>query len=453
MKEDCSKTILPNGVQVVSEHIPNVRSVSLGIWVTVGSRDEQSHENGISHFIEHMIFKGTERRSALDIAKAFDRVGGLSNAFTSRESTCFHAKVMDTHISYILDLLADIFLHSRFDPSEVERERQVILQEINMVEDTPDELVHELFGQFFWGDNGMGRSILGTSKMVRTISSEQMRRYVETAYIGPRVCIAAAGNIRHEAFARSVSSLFAEISAASGPTTRLTPIPKSGLMLYPRDLEQVHLVLGSRGPATVDDRRYAALILNVILGGSMSSRLFQEIREKRGLAYSIYSFLCSYRDAGLLGIYAGLAPNHVAQVTEIIIRELRRLSEEPLDETELGAARDHVKGGLLLSAENTDTRMTRLARNEIDFGRHISYEDAAQAIDQVTPEEVQALVGDCLTEGLSMVALGPVPELETVICQDLIAGSAHSCEAADTTFALTASHWPSPNQALCKTSN
>ncbi|MBA2848236.1 insulinase family protein [Thermosulfuriphilus ammonigenes] len=405
------KTVLPNGLRVVTERIPGLRSVSVGIWVNVGSRDETKEINGIAHFIEHMVFKGTGRRSALDIAKEIDRVGGLSNAFTSRENTCFHAKVLDEHLPRILDLLADIFLHSRFDQAELERERQVILQEINMVEDSPDELVHDLFGRLVFGENPLGFSVLGTKETVSRMTSAGLKDYLHRAYTAEKIVIAGAGNLDHASFVEMVEKEFAEVPPKDGLSARSTPEFQATMALYPRDLEQVHLVLGGPGPAARDERRYAGLLLNVILGGSMSSRLFQEIRERRGLAYSIYSYLSLYEDVGLFGIYAGVAPDKVNETVAIILEQIARLRENHIGEEELAAARDHVKGGLLLSAESSDTRMTRLARNEILFSRYVSYEEAISRIEAVTPEDICQLARDFLTpERLSLVALGPIAE-------------------------------------------
>ncbi|WP_456434015.1 M16 family metallopeptidase [Thermosulfuriphilus sp.] len=409
------KTVLPNGLRVVTERIPGLRSVSVGIWVNVGSRDETREINGIAHFIEHMVFKGTVRRSALDIAKEIDRVGGLSNAFTSRENTCFHAKVLDEHLPRILDLLADIFLHSRFEERELERERQVILQEISMVEDSPDELVHDLFGQLVFGDNPLGFSVLGTRETVSRMTSSGLREYLQQAYTAEKIVIAGAGSLEHPRFVEMVAAQFAEVPPQDGLSARSTPEIRSSVAIYPRDLEQVHLVLGGPGPAARDERRYAGLLLNVILGGSMSSRLFQEIREKRGLAYSIYSYLSLYEDVGLFGIYAGVAPENANQTVAIILEEIARLRENHITEEELSAARDHVKGGLLLSAESSDTRMTRLARNEILFSRYVPYEEAISRIESVTPEDICQVARDFLArEALSLVALGPLDEEKLV---------------------------------------
>ncbi len=418
--QNFQKSVLPNGLRIITEYVPGVRSVSIGIWVTVGSRDETPEQSGLSHFIEHMIFKGTEKRSALDIAKTFDRMGGLSNAFTSKETTCFHAKVLDEHLEEVTDLLADILLNSRFADVEVDRERQVILQEINMVEDSPDELIHELFSGLFWKGNPLERSILGSVDTVQATTSHTLKSYVNHYYVAPRILVVAAGNLEHRQFADMAEKAFGSIPSGNDISRRQRPIPNLDIQFFDRDLEQVHLLMGFQGPSAADPARFAALLMNVILGGSMSSRLFQEIREKRGLAYAIYSFLNSYHDAGLLGIYAGVAPQNVHETVALIKEEMVKLAENPLTIGELDAARDHIKGNLLLSAESTDARMSRLAKNEIDLGKFVSYDEIVGSIEKVTPEQVQDIAAKCLKRGMALACLGPVPEPERQRTKDLL---------------------------------
>ena len=413
MDQQYNKSVLSNGIRVLTEHIPNVRSVSIGLWVTIGARDEDAGNRGISHFIEHMIFKGTERRTALDIAKAFDQMGGFSNAFTSKEITCFHAKVLDIHLDRALDLFSDIFLHSRFDDKEVDRERQVIMQEIKMLEDSPDELIHELFNRFYWPGNNLGQSILGTVENVSTINSQTLKEFIAKAYVGPKVLIAAAGNLEHEAFVDKINELFGGLASINGHSSYSRPVPHLGAQFIKRDLEQLHVLMGYEGPCSSGPQRYPALLLNVILGGSMSSRLFQEIREKRGFAYSVYSFFSSFRDTGMLGIYAGIAEEQFSKTVELMQRELKKLSDKSIDNDELDAARDHIKGGLLLSAESTDSRMTRLAKSEINLGKFVSYDEVICKINAVTPEDIKQMATRCLSGGSAMVCLGPVPDGET----------------------------------------
>ncbi|MEW5950089.1 MAG: pitrilysin family protein [Thermodesulfobacteriota bacterium] len=405
------KTILDNGIRVVTEHIPYVRSVSMGIWVTVGSRDEAKENNGISHFIEHMIFKGTAKRSALQIAKELDAVGGMSNAFTSRENTCFHARVLDTHVDVIIDLLSDIFLNSLFDPAETEKERQVILQEISMVEDTPDDYIHDLFSSLFWGDNPLGFSVLGTARNVMQIDSQTIHMYLYKTYSPDKIVVAAAGNLEHDAFLEQVRRAFSIVPGRNGVPERVAPAVKSRLAVHPKKCEQVNLILGTKSCSATDRRRYACMLLNIILGGSMSSRLFQEIRERRGLAYTIYSFISSYMDTGLSGIYAGVSRKNAVQTIELILREMQNIKKNSVDEAELASAKEHLKGGLLLAAESSDNRMTRLAKNEIHFGHFITYDELITQIDAVTREDIAMLAHEYLSsETLSLTVLGPVSE-------------------------------------------
>ncbi len=421
IKSQFNKTILPNGLTVITENVPGARSIALGVWVTVGSRDEVPETSGVSHFIEHMIFKGTERRSAFDIAKTFDRMGGFSNAFTSRETTCFHARVLDIHLDTITDLLSDIVLNSRFDEAEVERERQVILQEISMVEDTPDDHVHELFNSFVWGGNPLGRSILGTRESVGSVTSEFLRTFVTQAYVASRMVVAASGNVLHEQFVERIASLFEPLPAAEAVLPdRTTPVTTSGCRFHSRDCEQVHMLMGYRGMSVVDDTRYAATLLNVILGGSMSSRLFQEIREKRGLAYSVYSFLSSYQDSGVMGMYAGVAPESASTVAALMQSEFAKMAREPVSESELEAARDQVKGAILLASESMDSRMSRLAKNEINLGDQVSYEEVEERFDAVTPDEIIQVAQTCLESKPAMVTLGPLPDGEAAKCEELV---------------------------------
>jgi predicted Zn-dependent peptidase len=384
----------------------------MGIWLNVGSRDEQESESGLTHFIEHMLFKGTEKRSAQEIAKQLDAVGGMSNAFTSKENTCFHVKVLDVHLPLVVDILSDIFLHSVFDDREVEREREVILQEINMVEDTPDEYVHVVFNQTFWNGNPLGRPIFGNMHTVQSFTREMILGYLNRGYHPERIVISAAGNVDHQEFLKLVEPAFSKIKRHSHELHRVPPNVVSRVDLIPRDLEQVHLCLGTRGTSMVEKERYCCSILNVLLGGSMSSRLFQEVRERRGLAYSIYSFLSSHTDVGMFGIYGAVRPENFKATLELIRHELARLKREPISKAELRAAKEHIKGGVYLAAENTDNRMSRLAKNEMIFGRFIAYEEIEAGLEAVTSEDVQTLAqGIFRAELMSLVLLGQVDGL------------------------------------------
>jgi predicted Zn-dependent peptidase len=383
------KTVLRNGIRVLTEEIPYVHSVSTGIWVNVGSRDEQQDERGITHFIEHMLFKGTQRRSALDIAKELDSVGGFANAFTSKELVCFHAKVLDAHLPLVVDVLTDIFLNSVFSPEEIEREQQVILQEIRMIEDTPDEYVHILFQEMFWKNNTLGFPIYGNTESVECIDRERILRYLGRAFQPSRIVVAAAGNLSHQRFVDLVAPSMEGLNHPEHPIDRLIPENHYRVEVFPKDLEQVHLCLGLQGTSMVEDDRFACHLLNVILGSSMSSRLFQEIREKRGLAYSVYSFINSHEDSGLLGVYAGVGEPNVRETLKLIQEQLSILAKEPIPETELNAAKEYLVGSMYLNAESTDSRMNRLAKNEFLFGRHVAFEEIEDKIRKVTPQDVQ----------------------------------------------------------------
>jgi predicted Zn-dependent peptidase len=385
----------------------------MGVWVNVGARDERPEESGLSHFIEHMSFKGTERRSALQIAKEFDSIGGFCNAFTGKENTCYHAKVMDTHLDTMVDLLSDIFLNSVFNPKEVERERQVILQEIKMLEDTPDEHVYVLLAQAVWGNHPLGRSILGKPETVAGFDSDAIKQYFRRVYQPERIVISAAGSLEHGPFVGLMARAFEVIEKGKGNgfPKRTPPFMDRGVAAHRKDLEQVHICLATKGVHATDPRRHGCSVLNVILGGNMSSRLFQEVREQRGLAYAVYSFLSLYCDIGMWGVYVGTDRSNTQQVLEIIVREMKRLREEPVDSSELGNGKEYLKGGLYLAAESTENQMTRLAYNEINFGRHIPLKELEDEVDKITAEDILELAQDIFqNETMCVTLLGPVDE-------------------------------------------
>jgi len=405
------KTVLKNGVRILSEKLEHFRSVSLGIWVNVGSREEKAQENGISHFIEHMIFKGTQSRNSLEIAKQLDAIGGLSNAFTGKETTCFHSRVLDKHFSSLAEILLDIFLNSAFDPVEMDRERQVILQEINMVEDTPDEQVHVLFNHLFWMKHPLGMSILGTGETVSGIDKESILHYIKKFYTPDRITIAAAGNIDHDVLLGYFQPLFESIEPTHESHPRIVPDIHGGVLCHYKETEQVHICLGGKAPHLSSDLRFAGAILNTILGGSMSSRLFQEIREKRGLAYSVYSFLSGYIDTGLLGVYVGTDPKEVNSVLGLVNREIKKILKGELSESDLAEAREHLIGGILLGAESPDSRMMRLAKNEYVFGRYVDFDEMVAQLEKVTIEDMIAIAKETFRDqAVSLVVLGPTKE-------------------------------------------
>ena len=405
------KTVLKNGVRIISEQLEHLRSVSLAIWVDAGSRDEVKTENGIFHFTEHMIFKGTENRSSLQIAKELDAIGGLSNAFTGKENTCFHARVLGEHFEHIADILSDIFLHSTFGVDDLERERQVILQEISMVEDTPDDHIHVLFNRLFWADHPIGMPVLGNEKTVSAIERETILKYINKFYVPERILVAAAGNVDHQSMVSYFDPLFSQLEAGNSNPRNDIPRSNASVSVKYRDLEQVHICLGGEAPSQTSDKRFACVILNTILGGNMSSRLFQEIRENRGLAYSVYSFLSSYIDAGLLGVYVATDSQNVNPVLEAIKNEIKKICKGEISKFDLAAAVDHLIGGIYLSSESADNRMMRIAKNEFVFQKYVSYEELVSKLQQVTVDEVVEVASDIFKDGtVSLSTLGPTKE-------------------------------------------
>jgi predicted Zn-dependent peptidase len=407
------KTQLKNGVRIISERVEHLSSVSLGIWVNAGSRDELEQENGISHFIEHMIFRGTANRSNLQIAKELDAIGGMSNAFTGKENTCFYARVLGKDFQVLSDILSDIFLHSNFDPEDLERERQVILQEISMVEDTPDDNIHVLFTKLFWPDHPIGLPILGTEPSIASIDKEAISDYIRKSYVPGRILVSAAGNIDHRQCVSYFEPLFESLPANGAGPSRIAPGAHAGVSIHYKDLEQVQLCLGGKAPSLKNEDRFAAAIFNTLLGGNMSSRLFQEIREKRGLAYSVYSFLSSYADAGLLGIYAATDSQNVNPALEIIQAEIRKCKEGEITAADLEAAKDHLVGGIYLSSESADNRMMRNSKNEFLFERYVPLEELSENLKRVTLDGVVRVASEIFQgDQVSLATLGPLAEKE-----------------------------------------
>jgi predicted Zn-dependent peptidase len=405
------KTVLKNGIRIVTQKMPYARSVTMGVWVNVGARDETVSENGLSHLIEHLIFKGTRKRTAFQIAKEFDAIGGQTNAFTTMENTCYHAKVLDTHLDTMVDILSDIFLNSRFDQSEVDKERPVILQEIGMVEDTPDDYIHILFGKNFWGDHPLGRSILGTRNNISKFNAHNIKDFFHRLYQPDRIIISAAGNLDHHRLVDLVGMAFESIEPGNGFPERYAPQVNSKVDIRQKNLEQAHICIGALGLPTGHPRRYAFSLLNTILGGNMSSRLFQEIREKRGLAYSVYSFVATHVDAGVFGSYAAVEPSKTREATELLITQLHNLKKQPVEEAELLGAKEFIKGNLLLSAEVSENQMVRLAQNEMHFGRNIPLREVVDNLDAVTTDDLLNLANSLLKDKeLSLTLLGPIPE-------------------------------------------
>jgi predicted Zn-dependent peptidase len=411
MENPVAKTTLKNGIRIVTKTMPHASSVSMGVWVNVGARDESAPESGLSHFIEHMIFKGTQKRSAFQIAKEFDAIGGQTNAFTTMENTCYYARVIDSQMETMVDILSDIFVNSVFDPGEIDKERPVILQEIGMVEDSPDEYIHMLSGHNFWGENPLGRSILGTPENIARFDALTIKNFFQRLYQPDRIVISAAGNLDHNHLVALIEPVFETIAPRDGFPQRITPLGCSVVDLNHRNLEQMHICLSARGLSVTDPRRYACSLLNTIMGGNMSSRLFQEIRERRGLAYSVYSFISSHVDTGMFGFYMGVDPRQAQKTTRLVLAEIEKIKNEPVEPAELKAAIEYTKGSLLLASESADNQMVRSAQNEMHFGDDIALQTIIDKIEAVTTDEIRDLANELFNRAeMTLTLLGPVDE-------------------------------------------
>jgi len=405
------KLVLDNRIRVVTERIPTLKSVTVGIWVNTGSRDEQLSQAGYSHFIEHMFFKGTRRRSAAEISREIDGLGGEMNAFTTRETTTFYVKVLDQQLERALELLSDLFHQSRFDTKEIEKEKKVVLEEIRMVQDDPEDLVQELHTGQVLGRHPLGRSILGREETIRGLRRQDLMEYIEAHYDPSQIVIAIAGNFEQASLERLVRRYFGQPRASKKPgvRTRRPAEVSGGVLVKRKPLEQVHLCLGLKGIAAGHKDRYAAYALNSVLGGSVSSRLFQEVREKRGLVYSIYSFLSGYSDVGTITVYAGTRAKEVPRVVELVCREITRINRTGIDRKELARAKNQMKGSLMLSLESSHSRMSKLAKDELIYGSRTSLEDMLAQIDRVTPDQIHAVGRQLFTmDRLAITGLGPI---------------------------------------------
>jgi predicted Zn-dependent peptidase len=403
------KSVLNNGLRVITEELPHFHSVALGVWLNVGSRDESEGENGLTHFLEHMAFKATSRRSARDIAREIDQVGGAINAFTTKESTCFHARVLTEHLPRVADLISDLVLHPLYQPQDLERERQVILEEIGAQEDTPEDLVQIQFARHFWGDHPFGRPILGEPASVVRLGRDDLLNYRQATYLPAQTVVAAAGRLDHQEVVDLISHHLGDFENGAAARPRRAAMAHPGTHAAPRDLEQVHLCLGTRGPAASDLKRYPATLLQLLLGGNVSSRLFQVIREQLGLAYAIYSFVSFFSDTGVLGIAAGVSPRNLEAVLSAVCREVKKLKEETVPDSELQAAREYLKGSILLAAEDMEHRMMRLAKNELHFGHYIPLEEIIAGLMKVSPGEILEMARELFqAENWALALLGPV---------------------------------------------
>ena len=402
------KTILPNGLTILTEAMPNLKSISLGVWLKKGSRHEREADNGISHFIEHLVFKGTMKRSAQEIALVIDRIGGQVDAFTGKEYTCFYFRALDEHLPVALDLISDIVLSPRFDEADIEKERKVIFEEIRMVEDTPDELLYDLFSQSYWKGHPLSRPIQGTIDSVSKMTPERLLSHFRQAYVPSQMVIAAAGSLQHDKLVGMIRAGFESLDgiASNGrvkpPTFHPTVVKREK-----KNLEQLHVCIGLRAFPTNSDKRYTLFVLNTVLGGNMSSRLWQRVREKEGLAYSVFSAVNSFLDCGFLMIYVATNPQKGDRVVELVAEELRRLKKEPPTRGEIQVAKENLKGSLMLSLESSSSRMMNLARQEIYFGRQFSMDEMLRSLDVVRPSHLQELAEELLDRNpTALAALG-----------------------------------------------
>ncbi|MFZ3171284.1 MAG: pitrilysin family protein [Carboxydocellales bacterium] len=402
------KITLPNGVRIVAEEIPWVRSLAVGIWVQVGSRDEQEQVTGISHFIEHMLFKGTKNRTAKQLAEALDAVGGQLNAFTSKEYTCFYAKVLDDHGALAIDVLSDMFFNSLFTEQDIDKERNVVLEEIKMYEDTPDDLVHDLFTSTLLCGHPLGRPIIGTKEVIKAINRNDVLEYYTHHYVPEHTVIAIAGSLKGQGLINSLKEIFGSWKGAKPARSMSYPVHNAQAVVKTKEIEQVHLCLGTLGLPIDHKDSYVLHCLNSILGGGISSRLFQTIREEQGLAYSVYSYSSAYQDTGLFAVYGGLSQNNLEEFLSLVYKEINNMAEQGVTADELSRSKEQLKGNLFLGLESVSSRMSRIGKSELCLKRIITPEEVAEKINSVTLSEVKRLAGELLESHFFTVsAIGP----------------------------------------------
>ena len=407
------RAVLANGVRLATERMPHVRSVAVGVWLTRGSRHEPSEHTGIAHFVEHMLFKGTPTRSAEEIAQQVDSIGGQIDAFTSKEYAGYYLKVLDEHLPLAVDILADLITNPTFTDDDIEKEKKVILEEIKMVEDTPDDLVHEIFAEGFWAGHPLGRPILGTPSSVSALDRTTLKRYFANTYVAANFVVVAVGNLQHDNVQELLERALDGLPHNGPDIADVAPVIASSIQVRRKELEQSHVVFGTPALPQHHPERYAGYALNTTLGGSMSSRLFQNVREKRGLAYAVFSGLSAYQDSGALSIYAGCANDAVADLIEVVVAEIRQMKAGGLEPVELRRAKDHLKGSLMLGLESTSSRMSHLARQEMYRDRTTSLDEMLAAIERVTAEDVLRLADRFFVNGsLAVTVLGNVNGLK-----------------------------------------
>ncbi|MHB8109837.1 MAG: M16 family metallopeptidase [Syntrophorhabdaceae bacterium] len=414
-----NKTVLGNGITVVTESISYYSTVSIGIWWKAGSRFEMADNNGICHFIEHMLFKGTNGRSAYDIAREIDAIGGSINAFTGREYTCLYVRVLRKDLDIALDIMADMYRDSLFGAEDIEKERYVINQEIKMIEDSPEEYIYDMFNAAYYKGHPLGMPILGTEATVDSLEPTSLKAYYTEHYGPENTIITISGRVNHDACIENIRRHFSDISnGTSASSAIIAPKPTTGIDLYPRELEHVYMCIGTEGVSQVDPRRYMLYILNAIMGGSMSSHLFQEVRENRGLVYSIYSYVNCYHDTGTFGISTSSSRENISEVLKLIQEEIIRVRDKGISDAELAFSKEHIKGNLFIALEGSETRMGRLAKNEIYFGTYIPLKETVHEIDRIKKKDVNAIAREIFANpgDISLTILGSVDrkQVETV---------------------------------------
>ncbi len=408
-------TVLPNGATVVTESIPEFRSCTIGAWVSTGSRFEREEDAGIAHFLEHLLFKGTESRTAYEIAKEMDSIGGQLNAFTEKERTCFYARVLDEHVDRAVEILFDMLKNSLLDPAEVEREKGVIIEEIKMFEDSPDDQASHRFTRSLWTDHSLGRPVIGYREVIEQMTAERLRSYLQTRYGASNLMVAAAGRVDHDAFVELVNRALEGYPEGEFQPVLDAPATTQQRLVFRKDCEQAYVCYGGVGMGATDPRRYSFLVLDAVLGGSMSSRLFQEIREARGLAYSVGTFSFSYLDTGVFGIYAGTSGQSVEELLKASDEILYKVISEGLSEEELTRSKELLKGNLALGMESTSARMLRLARSLLTHGRYVPVEEVIAAVDRTSHSDVLELAREyCDPSRFSLTVLGPVSEINGI---------------------------------------
>ncbi|HWI55268.1 MAG TPA: pitrilysin family protein [Desulfobacteria bacterium] len=415
-----NKTTLSNGVRIVTEEIPHVRSACLGFWVGAGSRDENDDNSGIAHFIEHMMFKGTEKRTAKQIAEALDAVGGQLNAFTSKEYTCYYARVLDEHLDIAVDLLSDMFFNSLFREEDIDKEKNVIIEEIKMYEDAPDELVHDIFASTLWSGHALGKPIIGTEEIIKRLGRENLMNFKDGFYSPASLVVSVAGNVKHEEIVEILGPMFEKLRSQPVERRYVAPKVHSSIQSRKKDTEQVHLCIGTPGLPMDDRNTYVLHILNSVLGGGISSRLFQEIREERGLAYSVYTYQSSYRDAGLFSVYAGLSQNNLNEVISLVAKEMKDFRLNGITKDELDRAKQQIKGSMYLGLENVSNRMSRIGKSELCLNRIVTVDEAVQKINDVSLQSVKDLADYMFkSENIVVTSIGPeIDSKRLAVCLD-----------------------------------